>query len=177
MGKWSGVSQCGVLHTLWCGAAYVFAAWDWNGKPIPYSLEGSRWSGGVVASCSYEARKGFGVHSAMPMRTARQTLPEALIIRRDCIEKYCQINPMTVTENHPARKGYHSLFEKSSIDEFFTLHDGKMDRFFGSACLKLSQQNQSPRCMHQRPDCRFPSDSYPQIKTVSKVATGEAKTE
>ena len=56
-----------------------------NGKPILIGGSGDR---GVVASCSYEARK-FGVHSAMPMRTARQLCPEALIIRGD-FEKYSQ---------------------------------------------------------------------------------------
>ena len=35
---------------------------------------------GVVAACSYETR-GFGVHSGMPMKLARQLCPEALVIR------------------------------------------------------------------------------------------------
>ncbi len=37
---------------------------------------------GVVASCSYEARK-FGVRSAMPVKMALQLCPQARIIKGD----------------------------------------------------------------------------------------------
>ncbi|MEM6526063.1 MAG: DNA polymerase IV, partial [Bacteroidota bacterium] len=47
------------------------------GKPI---LIGGITDRGVVASCSYEARK-FGIHSAMPMKMARSLCPEAIVIR------------------------------------------------------------------------------------------------
>lgn len=131
-----------------------------NGKPILIGGSGDR---GVVASCSYEARK-FGIHSAMPMRTARQLCPEALIIRGD-FEKYSQKSheiTEIVREEVP-------LFEKSSIDEFYIDYTG-MDRFFG--CFKMAKE------LRERilKESGLPiSLGLSENKTVSKVATGEAK--
>ena len=48
-----------------------------NNRPV---LIGGVSDRGVVASCSYEARK-FGIHSAMPMRMAKQLCPEAVVLR------------------------------------------------------------------------------------------------
>ncbi len=47
---------------------------------------------GVVASCSYEARR-FGVHSAMPMKMARQLCSEAVFIRGD-LDLYSRYSSM-----------------------------------------------------------------------------------
>lgn len=131
-----------------------------NGKPILIGGSGDR---GVVASCSYEARK-FGVHSAMPMRTARQLCPEALIIRGD-FEKYSQKSheiTEIIREDVP-------LFEKSSIDEFYIDYTG-MDRFFG--CLKMAKELREKILK----ESGLPiSLGLSENKTVSKVATGEAK--
>jgi len=131
-----------------------------NGKPI---LIGGSSDRGVVASCSYEARR-FGVHSAMPMRVARQLCPEAIIVRGD-FERYSQKSHEVtdiVRESVP-------LFEKSSIDEFYMDLTG-MDRFFG--CFKLAHE------LRQRiiKETGLPiSLGLSENKTVSKVATGEAK--
>ena len=51
---------------------------DLRGKPV---LVGGRPEGrGVVATASYEARV-FGVHSAMPMKTAVRLCPQGIIVR------------------------------------------------------------------------------------------------
>jgi len=131
-----------------------------NGKPILIGGSGDR---GVVASCSYEARR-FGIHSAMPMRTARQLCPEALIIRGD-FEKYSQKSheiTEIIREEVP-------LFEKSSIDEFYIDYTG-MDRFFG--CFKMAKELREKILR----ESGLPiSLGLSENKTVSKVATGEAK--
>lgn len=44
----------------------------------------------VVCACSYEARK-FGVHSAMPMRTARDRCPRAIVVKPR-MERYEEIS-------------------------------------------------------------------------------------
>jgi DNA polymerase-4 len=48
-----------------------------RGKPV---LVGGSVRRGVVASCSYEARK-FGIHSAMPMAEAMRRCPHAVVVR------------------------------------------------------------------------------------------------
>ncbi len=131
-----------------------------NGKPI---LIGGTSDRGVVASCSYEARK-FGVHSAMPMRMARQLCPEAIIIRGNAAtySKYSGIVTDIIRENVP-------LVEKSSIDEFYLDLTG-MDRFFG--CLKFASELRQRVIRESGLPLSFGLSAN---KTVSKVATGEAK--
>jgi DNA polymerase-4 len=50
---------------------------DLRGKPV--IVGGSPQGRGVVAACSYEAR-AFGVHSAMPVRTALRLCPSAVLV-------------------------------------------------------------------------------------------------
>src|SRR5580765_8483122 len=57
---------------------------------------GQRDERGVVSAASYEARK-FGVHSAMPLRTAAKLCPHAIFVNghpdryRECSEKVHQV--------------------------------------------------------------------------------------
>ena len=50
-----------------------------EGKPV---IIGRNGRGGIVSTCSYEARK-YGVHSAMPMNQAVKLCPHLIIIPGD----------------------------------------------------------------------------------------------
>ena len=131
-----------------------------NGKPV---LIGGTSDRGVVASCSYEARK-YGVHSAMPMRMAKQLCPEAIVLRGNSgiYTKYSKMVTEVINEMVP-------LYEKSSIDEFYIDLTG-MDQFFG--CHQLASELRK-RIVHET---GLPiSFGLSVNKTVSKIATGEAK--
>ncbi|MGI8892493.1 MAG: DNA polymerase IV [Bacteroidia bacterium] len=133
---------------------------DLMGKPVLIGGDSDR---GVVAACSYEARK-YGIHSAMAMKLAKRLCPEAVIVRGD-YEKYSEYSGIVtemIAESVP-------LYEKSSIDEFYLDLTG-MDRFFG--CWKWAGEL---RQKIQR-ETKLPiSFGLSKNKTVSKVATGEAK--
>ncbi len=131
-----------------------------NCKPI---LIGGVSSRGVVAACSYEAR-AFGIHSAMPMKMARQLCPEAIVLRGNTAtySKYSQVVTDIIRESVP-------LFEKTSVDEFYMDFTG-MDRFFGTYQY-ASELRQKIISQSGLPI----SFGLSVNKTVSKVATGEAK--
>lgn len=131
-----------------------------NGRPV---LIGGTSDRGVVASCSYEAR-AFGVHSAMPMKLAKQLCPEAIIIRGNSSNylKYSDIVSEIVQQAVP-------VFEKTSIDEFYCDLTG-MDRFFG--CYNFASELRTRVIKETGLPISF---GLSVNKTVSKVATGEAK--
>ncbi len=89
-------------------------------KPV---LVGGSAERGVVAACSYAARK-FGIHSAMPMKKAMQLCPHAIVVRGTRGE-YSRFSRW-VTEIIAAKA---PLFEKASIDEFYIDLTG-MDKYF-----------------------------------------------
>jgi len=130
------------------------------GKPV---IVGGLSDRGVVASCSYEARK-YGVRSAMPMKTARHLCNEAVFIRGD-MELYSRYSDM-VTEIIAAQA---PVYEKASIDEHYLDITG-MDRFFG--CLAWTHELRQQIIRHTGLPVSF---GLSVNKTVSKIATGEAK--
>lgn len=130
------------------------------GKPI---LIGGSSDRGVVASCSYEARK-YGIHSAMPMKMARQLCPEAILVRGDMDEysKYSQLVTDIIADKSPA-------YEKASIDEHYIDVSG-MDKYFGT--LKWTKELRQIIIKESGLPISF---GLSVNKTVSKIATGQAK--
>ncbi|MCU0358044.1 MAG: DNA polymerase IV [Cyclobacteriaceae bacterium] len=130
------------------------------GKPLIIGGQSRR---GVVAACSYEARR-FGVHSAMPMYLAMQLCPDALVISGDmeAYSKHSHEVTDIIADSSP-------LFEKSSIDEFYIDASG-MDKFVGAftwACelrKKIIRESGLPISLGMSVN-----------KLVSKVTTNEFK--
>ena len=130
------------------------------GKPI---LIGGSSDRGVVASCSYEAR-AYGVHSAMPMKRAKELCPDAIQIRGNSgtYTKHSEAVTEIIKEIVP-------LYEKTSIDEFYADLTG-LDKFFSSYQMAKELR------VRIKKETGLPiSFGLSRNKTVSKVATGEAK--
>ena len=83
-----------------------------RGKPVAVGLGGSN-DRGVVSAASYEARK-FGVHSAMPIRTARRLCPDCIFVAVDGA-KYQRVS----REVMAILRRFTPLVEPVSIDEAF----------------------------------------------------------
>ncbi|MGY4386491.1 DNA polymerase-4 [Pedobacter sp. UYP24] len=130
------------------------------GKPV---IIGGTSDRGVVASCSYEARK-YGVHSAMPSRMAKQLCPHAIFIRgnMDAYSKASHEITDILKERVP-------LIEKASIDEHYIDMTG-MDRFYG-----VQKYAHELRATVMKETGLPISFGLSINKTVSKMATNECK--
>lgn len=130
-----------------------------KGKPV---LVGG-YERGVVAACSYEARK-FGIHSAMPMKKAKQLCPQAIITNssRGEYSKYSRWVTDIIASKVP-------LFEKASIDEFYIDLSG-MDKFFG-----VTQYAKDLRTLITKETGLPISCGLASARFIAKMATNEAK--
>jgi DNA polymerase-4 len=130
-----------------------------KGKPVAVG----GYERGVVAACSYEARK-FGIHSAMPMRKAMQLCPHLIVTNasRGDYSKYSR----WVTEIIAAKV---PLFEKASIDEFYIDLSG-MDKFFG-----VSHYAKELRSLITNETGLPISCGLASARFIAKMATNEAK--
>lgn len=130
------------------------------GRPILVGGTGDR---GVVSAASYEARS-YGAHSGMAMRMARQLCPEAIVIKGNAstYTQYSKSVTDILQEQVP-------VLEKASIDEFYADLTG-MDKYFG--CYKFASELRSRIIKETGLPISFGLSAN---KTVSKVATGEAK--
>ena len=83
-----------------------------NGKPVIVGGD-PKYGRGVVAACSYEAR-AFGLHSAMPIRTAYKLCPHGIYLHGHG-DEYTRFSK--VVKN--ILEQYAPLIEQASIDEFY----------------------------------------------------------
>jgi DNA polymerase-4 len=130
-----------------------------KGKPV---LVGG-YERGVVAACSYEARK-YGIQSAMPMKKALQLCPHAIVTSasRDQYSKYSRWVTEIIASKVP-------LFEKASIDEFYIDFTG-MEKFFGA-----SKYARELRELIINETGLPISGGLSSARFISKMATNEAK--
>jgi DNA polymerase IV len=133
-----------------------------KGKPVV--VGGQRDERGVVAAASYEARK-FGVHSAMPLRTAAKLCPQAVFVDghpdryRTCSEKV-----------HRVLESFTPQVEMASIDEAYLDMSGT-ERLHGPALLAAHKLHQKMKAETQL-NC---SIGIGTSRLVAKVCSGKAK--
>jgi len=125
---------------------------------------GQRAERGVVAAASYEARK-FGVHSAMPLRTAAKLCPQAIFVNghperyRTCSEKV-----------HRVLESFTPQVEMASIDEAYLDMTGT-ERLHGPPLLAAHKLHQTMKAETQL-NC---SIGIGTSRLVAKVCSGKAK--
>src|SRR6266850_374480 len=87
---------------------------EYKGRPVMVGADPKGGKGrGVVAACSYEARK-FGVHSALPISRAWKLCPEGVYVRPR-MKRYVEVSHQIMD----VFRRYTDLVEPLSIDEAF----------------------------------------------------------
>jgi len=133
-----------------------------RGKPV--IVGGQKDQRGVVTSASYEARK-FGVHSAMPLRTAGRLCPHGIFLDNNhhLYSEWSHKIAALLTKFSPR-------VEMASVDE------GYLD-FSGTALLQGSPLIAADRLLRNiRESCGLPcSGGLASTRLVAKVASDQAK--
>src|SRR6058998_3804779 len=125
---------------------------------------GQRHERGVVSAASYEARK-FGVHSAMPLRTAAKLCPQALFVDghperyRECSEKVFAV-----------LNSFSPQVEMASIDEAYLDMSGT-ERLHGPP-LKAAHQLHQKMKQETQLNC---SIGIGASRLIAKVSSAKAK--
>ncbi len=130
-----------------------------KGKPV---IVGGR-ERGVVAACSYEARK-FGIHSGMSSKKALQICPQVIVANssRGEYSKYSRWVTQIIADKAP-------LFEKASVDEFYIDLTG-MEKYFDPLQWTIDLRKQI------MDETKLPiSFGLASNKMMAKIATSEAK--
>jgi DNA polymerase-4 len=133
-----------------------------KGKPVV--VGGQRDERGVVSAASYTARK-FGVHSAMPLRTAAKLCPQAIFVNghpdryRECSAKV-----------HEVLQSFSPQVEMVSIDEAYLDMTGT-ERLHGPPLLAADKLHQRMKAQTQL-NC---SIGIGASRLIAKVCSGKAK--
>jgi DNA polymerase IV len=133
-----------------------------KGKPVV--VGGQRHERGVVSAASYEARK-FGVHSAMPLRTAAKLCPQAVFVDghpdryRECSEKA-----------HKVLTSFSPQVEMVSIDEAYLDMTGT-ERLHGPPLLAAHKLHNRMKAETEL-NC---SIGIGASRLIAKVCSGKAK--
>ncbi|NCA73210.1 MAG: DNA polymerase IV, partial [Sphingobacteriia bacterium] len=96
---------------------------EWRGRPLVVGAEPGR--RGVVATCSYEARR-FGVLSAMPIAEAVRRLPAETVYVRPDMARYAEVSRRIIQ----VLATLSPLVEPVSIDEAYLDVSG-LERLIG----------------------------------------------
>jgi DNA polymerase IV len=106
---------------------------EFKGKPVIVGSDPKGGKGrGIVATCSYEARK-FGVHSAQPISQAWKLCPHGIYVQPD-MGKYARASGCVMN----VLWGFTDMLEQISIDEAFLDVTGS-ERLFGSG-LEIAEK-------------------------------------
>lgn len=119
---------------------------------------------GVVSAASYEARK-FGVHSAMPLRTAAKLCPHGIFVDGHP-ERYREYSAKV----HKVLKQFSPLVEMASIDEAYVDMSGT-ERLHGNCFLAAHKLHQGMKADTQL-NC---SIGIAQSRLVAKVSSDYVK--
>jgi len=103
------------------------------GKPVVVGGGGNPTQRGVVSTASYEARK-FGIHSAMPLRTAYRLCPNAVFLPVD-YEEYSRVSERI----KKVLREFSPTLEDVGIDEAF-LDISSMDKPSGQIANEIKKR-------------------------------------
>lgn len=133
-----------------------------RGKPVV--VGGGKDQRGVVSAASYAARK-FGVHSAMPLRTAAERCPQAIFIEGHP-ERYRDASRLV----RQVLEQFSPVVEMASIDEAYLDMSGT-ERLHGPPLAAAHKLHEAVRQQTQL-NCSIGAS---QTRLVSKIASDLAK--
>ena len=133
-----------------------------KGKPVV--VGGQRDERGVVSAASYAARK-FGVHSAMPLRTAAKLCPQAIFVNGHP-ERYREFSGRV----HEVLGHFSPLVEMASVDEAYLDMTGT-ERLHGPA-LRCAHRLHSEMKSKTQLNCSIGIGSS---RLIAKVSSAKAK--